>query len=58
MKIKFYETLPDEVVLIREKVFVHEQRFKDEFDKIDSIARHLVIYVDDIAVATGKISSK
>lgn len=44
MDIKIYDTLPEEAVRIRKTVFVEEQGFQDEFDKIDSYARHLVLF--------------
>lgn len=40
---------------IRHTVFVEEQGFEDEFDDIDPIAHHLVVYSDDNAVATGRV---
>lgn len=40
---------------IRHTVFVEEQGFEDEFDDIDPIAHHLVVYSDDTAVATGRV---
>ena len=44
MDIKIYDTLPEEAVRIREVVFVEEQGFQDEFDEIDSYAKHLVLF--------------
>lgn len=41
--------------LIRQLVFVQEQGFKNEFDEIDEIAYHLVIYRDKKAIATGRM---
>lgn len=35
-----------DAIMIREEVFVKEQKFKNEFDEIDAYARHLVIYDD------------
>ena len=33
MNYQFYKTLPQEAKMIREKVFVEEQGFNNEFDK-------------------------
>ncbi len=43
---------------IRKKVFIEEQGFVNEFDEIDEKAYHLVIYVDKIPAATGRIYYK
>ena len=40
---------------IRNKVFVEEQGFKNEFDDIDPRAWHLVLYIGDIPAATGRL---
>lgn len=39
---------------IREKVFVEEQGFVEEFDKIDEAAFFAVIYIDGEPAATGR----
>ena len=49
---KVYYKLPEEAVLIRQAVFVDEQGFKEEFDNIDNIAVHIVIFDDSKPVAT------
>ena len=43
-EIKTYHTLPLEAKEIREEVFMKEQGFVNEFDDIDSIATHLVLF--------------
>ena len=43
-EIKTYHTLPMEAKEIREEVFMKEQGFVNEFDDIDSIATHLVLF--------------
>ena len=43
-EIKTYHTLPLEEKEIREEVFMKEQGFVNEFDDIDSIATHLVLF--------------
>lgn len=52
MIIKSYKQLPEESKLIRKAVFVDEQGFQHEFDEIDSIAVHLVLFDADNPIAT------
>lgn len=42
--VKKFNKLPEESIIIRKLVFVEEQGFKNEFDEVDSIAEHIVIY--------------
>lgn len=51
MEIKEYTGLYDDAILIRQKVFVEEQGFRDEFDEIDKTATHLVAYDNGKPVA-------
>lgn len=44
MNIKIYDYLHKDAAWIRKKVFIEEQRFKEEFDDIDKTAAHLVMY--------------
>lgn len=46
MEIKSYSSLPEEAAFIRTEVFMKEQGFKDEFDDIDEISTHLVLFID------------
>ncbi len=48
---KDYETLTADEVKIREDVFMKEQGFENEFDEIDEVARHLVMYDENRAIA-------
>lgn len=41
--------------MIRECVFMKEQGFQNEFDEIDKIAEHVVLYVDKKAIGCGRI---
>lgn len=52
MQIKMYERLPEQAILIRKSVFMGEQGFKNEFDEVDEIATHIVIFENDKPVAT------
>lgn len=45
---------PD-AVIIRTKVFVEEQGFKNEFDDIDDTSIHTVVYDNDKPIATGRL---
>ena len=44
MKIKHFDTLPEDAIFIRKEVFVKEQGFKNEFDEKDNEAHFLVGY--------------
>lgn len=46
-----------EPLLIRRKVFIEEQSCpeEEEFDAYDKCALHLMVYVDEIPAATGRI---
>lgn len=54
MIIKNYDALPVDAKNIRIEVFMDEQGFQDEFDDIDNIATHLVMYDNDTPVAVGR----
>lgn len=55
MQPKLYHTLPEDAKAIRQRVFVEEQQFHNEFDEIDDRATHLVLYDGEQAVATGRM---
>jgi len=55
MNYKFYTALPLGAHDIRQKVFVDEQGFQNEFDAIDNVAVHLVIFEDNIPVSTARL---
>ena len=52
MFIKIYDEIPEEAKTIREAVFIKEQGFKDEFDEIDDVAKHVLLFEGDIPVGT------
>lgn len=54
MEIIFSKGLIEDARKIREEVFVQEQRFNNEFDKIDDRAYHVVLYIENNPVATGR----
>ncbi len=43
---------------IREEIFMQEQGFQVEFDEIDPIAYHLLLWQEGEAVATGRLFPK
>lgn len=49
---RLYDTLPLEAAQIRQEVFVEEQGFVVEFDEIDGISKHLVLYVGETPAGT------
>ncbi len=55
MVIKTFDYLPDDAKYIREEVFMREQGFENEFDEIDGIAVHIVVYDDDAPVAVCRV---
>lgn len=54
MQYKIYDRLPMEACDIRNTVFVDEQGFNEEFDSTDHYSKHIVIFCDGKAVATGR----
>lgn len=56
--LKIFDTLCTEERFIRDEVFVKEQGFKNEYDEVDKIAKHMVFYDGDIPIATCRYYSK
>ncbi len=54
-RVKVFEQLPEEAVMIRTKVFMEEQGFKNEFDLSDDRAVHLVLFENKVPVGTCRI---
>lgn len=44
--------------VIREEIFMEEQGFQSEFDEIDPIALHLLLWDNGQAIATGRLFAK
>ena len=55
MEVKYYRHLPEDAVSIRDHVFIQEQGFAEEFDEIDNIAVHIVLYQDTVPIATCRV---
>lgn len=56
METAVYEGIPDCAKEIRQKVFVEEQGFLDEFDETDAAAAHIVLFdKDKLPIATCRV---
>lgn len=55
MEIKIYNTFPFEAKAVREKVFIEEQGFSYDYDEIDDIALHFVMFENGLPVAACRI---
>lgn len=56
MKTVIYRSILDCVKEIRQKVFMNEQGFQNEFDEIDDVAAHVVLFNEDkIPVAVCRV---
>ena len=56
METVIYEGIPNYAKEVRQKVFVDEQGFHNEFDEIDETATHIVMFGEDkIPIATCRI---
>ena len=55
MDIKVFDKIPPESRFIRETVFLDEQGYEKEYDENDNIAKHIVIYENDEAIATCRL---
>ena len=53
--VKIYNFLCTEAKTIREKVFMEEHGFKNEFDEYDEMVPHAVLFMEGCAVATGRL---
>lgn len=49
--------LPEDAAMIRQKVFVEEQKFHNEFDETDENCYHLVLYVNGQAAGCARMYS-
>ena len=52
---KEFHYLSEDARVIRSEVFVKEQGFVDEFDEIDDIATHIVMYDRERPISTSRI---
>ena len=55
MKFVFYKELIEDAKMIRQKVFVEEQGFENEFDDIDQRSLHLVVYQDNEPIGCARM---
>lgn len=47
MKVAIYESLADPAKEIRKEVFMVEQGFQDEYDEMDAVSVHFVLYEEE-----------
>lgn len=52
MNTKIFTTLPQDAKDIRIEVFMKEQGFKNEFDEIDTISHHIVVFDEGKPIGT------
>jgi predicted GNAT family N-acyltransferase len=52
MYTKIFTTLPQEAKNIRIEVFMKEQGFENEFDDIDTISHHIVVFDEGKPIGT------
>ena len=55
ISVQITATLPPEACAIREAVFVEEQGFTDEFDELDGVSLHLVLFVGAVPAAVSRV---
>ncbi len=55
MKTVVYDKVVEESRFIRETVFLQEQGFETEYDEYDNVAKTIVIYDGDEAIATCRL---
>lgn len=58
MRVDFSKGATEDAYKIRREVFIEEQKFTIDKDEIDERAYHVVIYDEDIPIATGRCFSK
>ncbi|MDE6725743.1 MAG: GNAT family N-acetyltransferase [Ruminiclostridium sp.] len=55
METVIYDGINDHAIEVRQKVFVEEQGFHDEFDEIDKTAAHIIILDNNKPVAVCRV---
>ena len=55
IEFKVTNTLSEDEKMIRETVFLKEQKFTVEFDDTDNIATHIVMYLDNQPVGCCRL---
>lgn len=55
MEVKLVKGLNEDIVNLRTRVFVEEQKFKEEFDETDKTAIHAAVYDNDKIVGVGRL---
>ncbi len=57
MEFRFFNTLNDDIRRIRISVFIEEQGLRRAFDNIDMTAWHVMLYRNEVPIATGRMSA-
>ncbi|QQK07408.1 GNAT family N-acetyltransferase [Miniphocaeibacter halophilus] len=52
---KFFDKLNEDIIKIREEVFIKEQEFNNEFDEIDENSLLILYYYNENPVATARL---
>lgn len=55
MDISVFDKINEDARYIRNTVFIEEQGFEKEYDEIDSISKHIVIYENGKAIGTCRV---
>ncbi len=55
MKARIFFGLPPQAMEVRQTVFVEEQGFRDEFDAIDAVAAHIVLFDEEMPVGVCRV---
>lgn len=55
MKTQLFFGLPPQAMQVRQTVFVEEQGFRDEFDAIDAVAAHIVLFDEGVPVGVCRV---
>ena len=58
MDIRVFYSMNSDIHFIRETVFMKEQGFQNEFDEIDEHCTFVVLYIEDMPVATCRFYEK
>ncbi len=55
MVTRIYNEFPREAKTVREEVFIYEQGFSYDYDEIDDIATHIVMFDNDTPIGTCRV---
>jgi len=55
MTTRVFKHFPQEAKKVREEVFIYEQGFSYDYDEMDDIAIHIVLFEDNIPIAACRV---